>query len=448
MNKIIFLFFVVASFLLASTLNLQAQSDYADLVEKIKNFNQQIVGLKQVVQTKANLTQIVKLSDSLLTHQIALSNYCVRAMKTDSTSLRQCAKDLKSFASSCFAKLTRLKQEHDSIAKILGKPPFMSEEFNELSQDFSHHIPPLPTLPKPYKKLYEKIPKKPKDLKSTLLALEAYNKAEAERNTTYLSISSNLRKQSEDCNKTFTRKKILCELLEAQLKNKLASLKEVPSTPPKPKPQEKSQQGISSKDEKKLLKSLRKGESETGTYKVLPLDRVHEIVEDKKGYHYIIDITSPADQQILFFKGGKYVMDIENKLYVTSLDSALDRIDRAIEDQNIADEGWCLYLLGGADGIWQGGTLPQDQGKTFYNITMFRKSSSGNLFAHDLVDVPYPYNFTNEHLPNLRSAYVQSEINEGKKFKDKAFILDGKVSTTFIKPEDRKVTIILYVKSQ
>jgi hypothetical protein len=185
---------------------------------------------------------------------------------------------------------------------------------------------------------------------------------------------------------------------------------------------------------KKLIKEL-DNKIKTDNYEIIPSLK-NEIIKEKKGKYYIIDLKDVDYKEKIQFPDAKYIIDdfdskFQKAVYAFKLE-IFDELDKEKKPE--------LYIQGSANKVPFIGR--QDSKYSYSKIKYFIKTHNveqfSSIFGEDILNE----NISNENLPNLRAKFIQERLS---KVFNTPIILQGSV-TSGTSDLDRNVTLLMFIE--
>jgi hypothetical protein len=185
--------------------------------------------------------------------------------------------------------------------------------------------------------------------------------------------------------------------------------------------------------------SMQNGQ-DTPTYHVEPVPN-REVVSGLVGSYYYIDLKDAASQKSLFFGPEQYIQDEYSNDFRDAMAAFHADILRHVQQENIP---YRLFVRGSADHKGNDapylGELIEGESKTITYLPLV--PGSLNQYSQQPAEQVVPKRYRNEHLPNLRAAYMQDKL---RALKYEAHILQGNVTRNAEEAKDRFAVMLLYV---
>jgi hypothetical protein len=173
-----------------------------------------------------------------------------------------------------------------------------------------------------------------------------------------------------------------------------------------------------------------------------------ELIKDKKGDYFIIDLGKVYTKEKVLFKPGRYIIEDLDEAFLTAVNHFMKevytKIDKGVECQ--------LFVKGSADIAGNKRfqeTLDATYGakEGFARIEYLKSlEASQSLFSQETGTMNIGGIYTNKELPNLRGKFIQYKIMQN--FKEVIpKILEGKVEGT-VDEKLRNAYLLLYVNWQ
>jgi hypothetical protein len=186
------------------------------------------------------------------------------------------------------------------------------------------------------------------------------------------------------------------------------------------------------------LTALRKAldsKMSTNTYKVEPSSDP-ELISDKKGRYYVIELKSAKTGDRFTFDSGKYTFQTSRAAYKASFNAFAADVLKQLEGRTVFD----LLVRGSADAqSYQG---PLEPGFEYRKVSYLPSTGRGKYLAN-LATVPVAGIVKNADLPNLRGEYLRGFLGELYPLHP-ATLLEGQVVKKD-NPAARNTELILYV---
>jgi len=167
------------------------------------------------------------------------------------------------------------------------------------------------------------------------------------------------------------------------------------------------------------------------------------LVKEMDGKYYTIQLMDSASSKTLNFPIYEYTLDSLDAVFSKSIIEFFGTFKELENFENI----FYIFVRGSAD---VGGYFSMGLKPDFKNRTIKILPKSGAQYSLTEQDFKFPNNYNNKHLPNLRGTFVKDAlIKYGKnvlktEIESKIYLLEGQ-ETTFVNPEDRKVTFVMYI---
>jgi hypothetical protein len=190
-----------------------------------------------------------------------------------------------------------------------------------------------------------------------------------------------------------------------------------------------------------------KAGKETDFYRVEKIPD-NEVVKEKKGDYYFIDLKDAETKEILRFKPGKYTIDSFDRQFSKSINKFYSEVWKVIKEDNSSS----IFLKGSAD--ITGNTsfrAPIEnvrcQSGNFLEIAVQQEVNKGSkIYAKEpTVQLIEGKEYGNRQLPDLRARFMQCKLQET--YGDlNPKILQGSVVSE-VGEDLRNVSLILFVPS-
>jgi hypothetical protein len=186
----------------------------------------------------------------------------------------------------------------------------------------------------------------------------------------------------------------------------------------------------------KLISEL-DNEIKTDNYEIIPSSD-NEIIKDKKGKYYIVDLKDADYKEKIKFLNAKYIInDFDSKFQKAVLafkNEVFDELNKGKKAE--------LYIKGSANIIPYYGR--QSPGYSYNKIRYFVKIQNTEQFSAIFGQDILTKNISNNDLPNLRAKFVQEKLSEVFMY-NTPIILQGSV-TTRASDSDRNVTLLMFIE--
>lgn len=196
----------------------------------------------------------------------------------------------------------------------------------------------------------------------------------------------------------------------------------------------------------KLEISLRTSlEDNEGKYKV---DKIltKELIENKKGTYYLINLFNPEKEKVFLFEAGKFTIESSEKDFIDSMNEFMGDVYKTLEINKTLQ----LYTKGSAD--FSGNNTFKSTISDYYlkdlNFSIInylpQVSHSETLFSNSTAVMKIFKSISNKELPNLRGKFIQYKISENYLDVPKPIILEGNVEGN-VGEKFRNTSVIMYI---
>ena len=186
-----------------------------------------------------------------------------------------------------------------------------------------------------------------------------------------------------------------------------------------------------------LRESLDRGVNEP-QYEIRPYPN-REVVKNKLGKYYVIDLKDADSKVLILFKLGEYTKDEFERVFINAMSKVKQDVLKHLADRQVS---YNLYVRGSADivGDKKSSIGELIEGESREITYLVKNSNNPNQYLQEAETQVIPRAFANKHLPNLRAAYIQDKL---KALDLSSNILDGSV-TQRESEQDRNALILLY----
>jgi hypothetical protein len=188
------------------------------------------------------------------------------------------------------------------------------------------------------------------------------------------------------------------------------------------------------------IQNLEKG-IDKPTYQVQPHPN-NEVVQGQRGKYFVIDLKDAIRKELILFEIGKYTKDEFERAFRNSMMNVKTDI---LDNLAKGNKPYKLYVKGSADIVGENQLYIGEliEGDTQEITFLKKKPNNPNQFIGEYSSQIVPKKFRNEHLPNLRGAYIQNCLKDST-LNEESTILEGSVTSTKSE-EDRNALILLYI---
>lgn len=173
-----------------------------------------------------------------------------------------------------------------------------------------------------------------------------------------------------------------------------------------------------------------------------------ELIDNKKGVYYRIDLEDAIHKDVLKFDMEEYVLEDLDERFGKGISDFADKVTDIMFNAKVDYE---IFIIGSADqdmpnnGLLKKELDPRYSGSVFRNIKYFEKlEGSESMFHSKEKQHVVSSFFTNQDLPNLRAAFLKYKLMATFKLFKEPTILEGSVKEQLTDEKERNVTLILF----